>query len=220
MKKVTILAAICMTLISFSGLAQGMGGGMGGGGGMSGGRGGMSGGQGGPGCQQGMQQQSRSLDIDFIGSTGYFEIDGEKAIKKMKIKKADKIEAVNTVLAEFTLSSQELIDSNRSDIDNLEFAKENLEGVEGDMTAMRELMKSVSESSRVIRPIMIQKHKELNEKMAAILSEKELARWEKFYKSECSDHSFNPDAQERSGGRPERGDGERPEGGEGRPPMM
>lgn len=220
MKKTTILAAICMMLVSFSGFAQGMGGG-GMGGGMSGGgggRGGMGGGQGGPGQGQGQQQQ-RSIDIDFIGATGYFEIDSEEAIKKMKIKNSATKAAVTEIISDFIVSCQDVVDTNRKEVDNLEFAKENIEAAEGDMTALREIMKSVTSSRDIVRPILVEKHKTLSARMEEVLNEKEKKRWDKYYKSVCNDHSFDPNAKERPS-RTQGEGGERPEGGEGRPPMM
>ncbi len=215
MKKATILAAICMTLISLSSFAQ-----PGGGGGMSGGRGGMGGGQG---QGQGMQpQQQRSLDINFIGAAGYFVIDSDEVLGKLKIKKDKaKQEAIVATINIYISSCQDLIDTNRTDIDNLEFAKENLETAEGDMDAMRKIMMSVNESMRAVRPMLVKNHKELTKSMTALLNEKELKRWTKYYKSICNKNNFDPDARERQSRMPQRGedgeDGERPEGP---PPMM
>ncbi len=219
MKKITLLVAICMTLISLSGFAQGMGGGMGGGMGSMGGgsrQGGM--GQGGP--QQSTQQ--RSVEINFIGASGYIEIDAEEALKKIKIKKnPKKAEEITAIIEEYNTSFHDVVDEYRSDFDNLEFAKENIDAAEGDMIAMRDLMRTVTTSMRVVKPLMIEKHKILVERMNAVLADsaKELKGWEKYYKSICKDNSFDPDAPERE--TPERGEGGQGQGGQGggRPPQ-
>ncbi|MFI3323599.1 MAG: hypothetical protein SNI45_04315 [Rikenellaceae bacterium] len=222
MKKVTLLAAICMTFISLSGFAQMGGGGMGGGGGRGGGQGGQGGGQGAP----PQQQSQRNLDINFIGSAGFFEIDSEEALKKLKIKKnKPKEEAVVAAIETYTAAYEELIPQHRTDIDVLEFAKEAIEEATGDMTTLRAIMAAVNKSMMVVRPKLVEIHKTLNLNMAEILNEKEMEKWTKFYKSICKDNTFDPDARLR--GRPEGEEGEGPEGehpeGEhpegGRPPM-
>ncbi len=200
-----------------------MGGGMGGG--MSGGMGGQRGGMG-QGGQQGAPQQQRSIEINFIGASGYIEIDSEEALSKIKVKKNPaKEEQIVAIINEYNSSFHGVVEEHRSDFDNLEFAKEGIDAAEGNMTAMREIMMSVSSSMRVVKPLMIEKHKILTEQMAALLSdsEKEFKGWEKFYNKLCKDNSFNPDEKERK--MDERGEegegGPRGQGGQGggRPQM-
>ncbi len=179
-----------------------------------GGRGGQGGGQGMGGAQP-QQQQQRSFDVNFIGATGYITFDEADALKKIKVKKDPaKEKAVVEVLNQYTIACQDLVDLHRKELDILEFAKENLESAQGNMTAMREVMMGVRESNRVVKPKLIEIHLALNEKMGEILNEKELKGWNKYYKSVCKENSFDPEPPKDPRG--ERGDG--PPDGEGPPP--
>ncbi|MFR9496043.1 MAG: hypothetical protein SNI51_09010 [Rikenellaceae bacterium] len=196
MRKSTLLAVICMTFISLSGFAQ-----------MGGMGGGQRGGQRGGGQGQPMPQQQRKIEVNFTGSAGYFFIDVEEALDKIKLKKnPSKVDAVVEVITRFNSTHQHVVEANRIDVDNLEFAQDNLEAVQGDMTAMREIMMQVGESSRKIKPIMVEAHKRLVDEITPLLSEKELKGWSKYYDNLCDDNNFDPNAPERSGG--PRGEGD------------
>ncbi len=220
MKKFTILAIVCMTLVSFGAMAQGMGGMGGGRGGMGGGMSG--GGMGGQGMPQQQPQQQRGIEINAIGATGYFFIDVDEALKKIKIKSdAEKEAAVVAVIEKFHLSHQVVVEQHRADVDNLEFAKENLEAAEGDMQIMREIMTTVRASVSRIRPIMTKAHLELIEDITPLLNAKELKGWDRYYDALCDDNKFDPNAPQpqQRGERGEPGEGgergERGERGEG-----
>ncbi len=199
-----VLAFTFLTLNTYAQMG-GMGGGMGS---SSMGRGGGMGGQGGGGAQ-------RSVSIDFLASVGYFEIDVNEALKKLKLKgDKESASAVAKAIGEYNAEYVGLMITHRNEIDVLEYAKDDVEDMQSDMGAMRELMTRVSESARVVKPILVGYHNDLNHKIEAIFKDnpKALKRWEKFYRNKCEEYYFNPKMPDRG---PEQGQ-EGQEGQEGR----
>ncbi len=198
MRKLSLLLVCLLTFISFDSFAQ-MGGLYGGMGRGMYGRGMYGGGMGAP--MGAPSSGSSGIDIDFLAAVGYFDIDVAEALKKLKLK-GDKAtsEAVADAIGEYNVEYIGLMITNREDIDVLEFAKENLDDMEGDVPAMRAHMAIVGESATVVKPLLVEIHNKLNERVAALLKDNPKAqkRWTKYYEGRCNEHKFSPRLPERA----------------------
>ncbi len=204
MKLRTLIFAVIAMISSLTASAQygGMyGGGMYGGGMYGGGM--YGGGMGRPMPTATPQDQ----EIDFLGAVGYFEINSEDALKKMKIK-GDEAKAVERAIEEYNADYIGLMITSRAELDVLEFANENLKAVEGNAEQSRAEAKRIGEAARAIRPQLVEYHTKLDDSMAKIVSGKYLKRWKKFHEGRCSEHRFDIEAIKKSQAK----EGERPNG--------
>ncbi len=178
----------------------------GGGGGMGGGMGGPGGGQG---REGGMQQSEVSYKI--IEQAGYFELDSEDIIKKIKIKKDEETKSnIRRAVIEYTKVYEAVGQKYAKEIKAIEEAQKILDKSEGNMTNMRTTMQGIRESTQKIRTEMTVAHKRLSEvDMPAILDEKSAALWVKYYSTLCQTKGFRLNQPER------RSRGEGNEGGQG-----
>ncbi len=185
-----------------------------------GGGGGMGGGMGGPGGQGregGMQQSEVSYKI--IEQAGYFELDSEEIIKKIKIKKDEETKSnIRLAVIEYTKAYEVVGQKYAKEIKAIEEAQKILDKSEGNMTNMRTTMQGIRESTQKIRTEMVVAHKKLSEvDMPAILDEKSAELWAKYYSTLCQTKGFQLNQPERrSRGGSEGGQG----GGQGGRPQM
>ncbi len=170
----------------------------GGGGGMGGGPGGMGGRpEGGMGMQEGTMP-------NIVEMAGYFEIDSENVIKKVKIKDEAVKSAVRKAVIKYTEGYEATGQKCAEDIAAIKAVQSKLADSQGDRSGMRNMMQSVQEKITAVRAEMLPLHKELSETdIPAILSEKEAERWAKYYSTLCQSKGFRLNQPQRR----ERGEG-------------
>ncbi|MFR9603021.1 MAG: hypothetical protein SNG02_04015 [Rikenellaceae bacterium] len=177
----------------------------GGGGGMGGGPGGMGGRpEGGMGMQEGAMPQ-------IVEMAGYFTIDSEDVIKKVKIKDEATKTAVRKAIIKYTEGYETTSLKCANEIAAIKSVQSKLADSQSDRSGMRELMQGIQEQTAAVRAEMLPLHKELSETdMPALLDEKTAEKWAKYYSSLCQSKGFRLNQPQRR----ERGEGG--EGGEGR----
>lgn len=179
-----------------------------------GGGGGMGGGMGGPGGGMGERPEGMgesSSAPDLLAQAGYFELDGEEIIKKIKVKDNDMKTAVRKVVIAYTEGYENTTVKCAKEIATVQAAQKKVAESQGDRNAMRTLMQGTSESTTAIRTEMVALHKKLSEvDMPEILDEKTLEKWTKYYSALCQSKGFRLNQQQRRG----RGEGQEGEGGE------
>ncbi len=160
----------------------------GGGGGMGGGgMGGQGGGQG----REGMEGQSQQ-SYKILEQAGYFEIDSEDIIKKIKIKKDEaKKSEIRKAVVEFTKGYEKVGQKYQKEIAAIEEIQAKIDKSGDDMTSMRNLMQGSRESVNKIRTEMVVLHKQLSEvEIPGFLDEKQLELWKKYYSTLCQTKGF------------------------------
>ncbi len=187
------------------------------GGGGGGGMGGPGGGMG----REGMQQGSEQTIPNILESAGYFEMDSEDIIKKIKVKKnVEAVSAIRKAVIDYTIGYEAVTQKYGKAIEAIKEVQKTLDKSQ-DMTTMRTAMQNLRQSVQGIRTEMVILHKKLSEVdiPAASLDEKQAELWTKYYAALCQVKGFTLNQPQRRQ-RGEGGQGDQSGGQRQRPQMM
>lgn len=164
-------------------------------------------------------------EIDMLSMTGLFDVDGHEVIKRLKVSDETIQREIHVAIANFVLESGEVSTLHASDIAKIMTAEESMTRIQGQIEAGQEVdrasvskvVSAARESMSAVRLSVAPLHKVLNDRITELLSgnEKQLKKWNSYYRNLCTEHRFNPNMPEKGGGEEQTEEG-RPEGG-GRP---